>query len=63
MAEEGYLIAQSYIPAATAGDVRLFVMNGVPLERGGKFAALRRVPAKASCAPTCTCGASRRRSR
>ena len=44
VAEEGYLIAQSYIPAATAGDVRLFMMNGVPLECDGKFAALRRVP-------------------
>jgi glutathione synthase len=46
VAEEGYLIAQSYIPAATAGDVRLFMMNGVPLERDGKVAALRRVPAE-----------------
>ena len=43
---EGYLIAQSYIPAATAGDVRLFVMNGVPLQRDGKYAVMRRVPAK-----------------
>jgi len=46
VAEEGYLIAQSYIPAARAGDVRLFMMNGVPLERDGKIAALRRVPAE-----------------
>ncbi|WP_099866250.1 glutathione synthetase [Pararhizobium haloflavum] len=43
---EGYLIAQGYIPEAKSGDVRLFVMNGKPLELGGKFAALRRVPAK-----------------
>jgi glutathione synthase len=43
---EGYLIAQSYIPEATQGDIRLFVMNGAPLERDGKYAALRRVPAK-----------------
>jgi glutathione synthase len=43
---EGYLIAQSYMPAAVAGDVRLFVMNGVPLKRDGKLAAMRRVPAK-----------------
>ena len=42
---EGYLIAQSYIPEAVAGDVRLFVMNGVPLQRDGKYAAMRRVPA------------------
>lgn len=43
---EGYLIAQSYMPAAKAGDVRLFVMNGKPLERDGAYAAFRRVPAK-----------------
>ena len=46
VSEEGYLIAQGYIPEAKAGDIRLFVMNGVPLERDGKFAAFRRVPAK-----------------
>lgn len=43
---EGYLIAQSYIPAAKAGDIRLFLMNGKPLESDGKYAAFRRVPAK-----------------
>ena len=43
---EGYLVAQSYIPEAVAGDVRLFVMNGVPLQRDGKYAAMRRVPAE-----------------
>lgn len=43
---EGYLIVQSYLPEAQAGDVRLFLMNGKPLEREGKFAAFRRVPAK-----------------
>ena len=42
---EGYLVAQSYIPEAVAGDIRLFLMNGVPLERDGKLAAMRRVPA------------------
>ena len=43
---EGYLVAQSYIPEAVAGDVRLFVMNGLPLQRDGKLAAMRRVPAE-----------------
>lgn len=43
---EGYLIAQNYLPAAAEGDIRLFLMNGRPLERDGKYAALRRVPAK-----------------
>lgn len=44
--EEGYLIAQSFMPEAKSGDVRVFLMNGEPLQRDGKFAALRRVPAK-----------------
>ena len=43
---EGYLIAQCYLPEAKAGDIRLFVMNGKPLKRDGKYAAFRRVPAK-----------------
>jgi len=43
---EGYLIAQAYIAEAKAGDVRMFVMNGRPLERDGKYAAFRRVPAR-----------------
>ncbi|MCZ4072195.1 glutathione synthase [Agrobacterium sp. LMR679] len=43
---EGYLIAQAYLPAAQDGDIRFFMMNGRPLMREGKYAALRRVPAK-----------------
>ena len=43
---EGYLIAQAYIAEAKAGDVRMFVMNGRPLECDGSYAAFRRVPAK-----------------
>jgi glutathione synthase len=42
----GYLIAQSYLPDATQGDIRLFLMNGKPLQRDGSYAAFRRVPAK-----------------
>jgi glutathione synthase len=40
---DGYIIAQAYIPAAKKGDIRLFLMNGRPLQIGGKYAALRRV--------------------
>lgn len=43
---EGYLIAQSFMPEASEGDVRFFLMNGLPLEREGKYAAFRRAPAK-----------------
>ncbi len=40
---DGYAIVQEYLPAAKEGDMRLFVMNGRPLERNGKIAAFRRV--------------------
>lgn len=40
---DGYCIAQEYLPAAKDGDLRLFVMNGKPLQRDGKYAAIRRV--------------------
>lgn len=43
---DGYVIAQAYVPAAAKGDIRLFMMNGVPLSIGKKYAALRRVSAK-----------------
>ena len=42
---EGYLIAQSFMPKASDGDVRFFLMNGIPLQRDGKYAAFRRAPA------------------
>lgn len=43
---EGYLIAQRYMPEATEGDIRFFLMNGRPLMHEGKYAAFRRVPAE-----------------
>lgn len=39
----GYVIAQEYLPAAREGDLRLFLVNGRPLEAGGKIAAFRRI--------------------
>lgn len=42
---DGYVIAQAYVAAAKKGDIRLFVMNGRPLQVDGKYAALRRVAA------------------
>ena len=40
---DGYIIAQAYVPAAKKGDIRFFLMDGQPLQMGGKYAALRRV--------------------
>jgi glutathione synthase len=43
---DGYIIAQAYVSAAKKGDIRLFLMNGRPLEIDGKYAAMRRVAAE-----------------
>jgi len=44
IARDGYVVAQEYLPAATDGDVRMFVMNGRALEVDGVYAAFRRRP-------------------
>jgi glutathione synthase len=46
ISRDGYVIAQEYLPDAKDGDIRLFVMNGSPLMRDGKYAAFRRVGAE-----------------
>ena len=43
IARDGYIVAQEYLKDAANGDVRLFVMNGKPLESRGEAAAFRRV--------------------
>jgi glutathione synthase len=43
ISRDGYVIAQEYLAAAQEGDTRLFLLNGRPLEHGGKYAAFRRV--------------------
>lgn len=43
VSRDGYVIAQEYLPAASKGDMRLFIMNGQPLRYKGKYAAFRRV--------------------
>jgi len=43
VSRDGYVVAQEYLPAATDGDTRLFMMNGRPLQVKGKYCAFRRV--------------------
>ena len=43
VSRDGFVICQEYLSAAEAGDMRLFVMNGRPLQVKGKYAAFRRV--------------------
>lgn len=40
--QDGYIVAQEYLPSAAEGDMRLFMMNGAPLRHRGKYAAFRR---------------------
>ena len=46
ISRDGYIIAQAYVPGADKGDIRLFLMNGLPLCVDGKYAAMRRVNSK-----------------
>lgn len=43
IARSSYVIAQEFLPAASEGDTRLFMVNGKPLVVQGKYAAVRRV--------------------
>jgi len=43
VSRDGYVVAQEYLPAATDGDTRLFMMNGRPLISKGKYCAFKRV--------------------
>ena len=42
VSRDGFVVCQEYLPAAEDGDMRLFIMNGRPLQVKGKFAAFRR---------------------
>ncbi len=43
VATEGYIIVQEYLPEAEKGDTRMFLMNALPLQCKGHYAAFRRV--------------------
>jgi len=42
--EDGYAIAQEFVEGAEEGDLRLFLLNGEPLQLDGAYAATRRIP-------------------
>ncbi|MEO6790706.1 MAG: glutathione synthetase [Ornithinibacter sp.] len=42
ISRDGYVVTQEFLPDAKDGDVRMFVMNGRPLEVDGNYAAFRR---------------------
>jgi glutathione synthase len=45
VSRDGYAIVQEYVPAATEGDTRVFLIDGEPLRHDGAYAAFRRIPA------------------
>ncbi|MGI8705574.1 MAG: glutathione synthetase [Sphingomicrobium sp.] len=57
---DGYIIAQAYVREAEEGDIRLFMLNGDPLQRDGKYAAMRRVAAKDDIRSNIHAGAKRK---
>src|SRR3546814_3834212 len=42
ISRDGYVVAQEYLEEAKQGDIRLFLMNGKPLEVKGKIAMINR---------------------
>jgi glutathione synthase len=40
----GFAMAQAFVPEAMEGDVRVLMVDGLPLQSGGRTAAVRRVP-------------------
>ncbi|MCA1844678.1 MAG: glutathione synthase [Actinobacteria bacterium] len=55
---DGYLIAQEQLPQASKGDVRLFLLDGEPLQADGSYAAFRRVPADGEARSNMKAGAT-----
>lgn len=43
IARDGYVIAQEYLPEATKGDLRFFLLDGKPIILDGEYAAVQRV--------------------
>lgn len=39
---DGFVVAQEYLPAATKGDIRLFLLDGEPIVVNGHYAAIHR---------------------
>lgn len=43
LSNQGYIIAQEYLPAGSEGDVRVLLMNGRVMEKDGQYGIIRRV--------------------
>ncbi|MDF1525770.1 MAG: hypothetical protein RRA15_13430 [bacterium] len=63
VSRDGYVVAQEYLPAATEGDTRLFVMNGRPCRSRAGTAHSGGCAPERTCARTFTPAASSARPR
>ncbi len=45
ISNDGYVVAQEYLPESEQGDTRVYLMNGNMIHHKGKYAALQRVNA------------------
>jgi len=63
VSRDSYIVAQEYLPEAEKGDMRMFLMNGVPLMNDGKYAAFRRVRSGDDMRSNITAGGSVKRAR
>lgn len=63
VARWGFVMAQEYLPANAEGDIRLFLVNGEPLEVDGRVAAIRRVAAEGDFRANMTAGGKPQRAR
>jgi len=61
VSRDGYVIAQGFVPAAKGGDIRFFLINGVPLKHKGKYAAFHRVAADGDVRSNIHAGGSARK--
>lgn len=44
LTRDGFVVAQEYLPRAADGDVRIYLVNGLPLQARGRHAVVRRAP-------------------
>ncbi len=54
----GYMVVQEFLEAAAGADTRMFLMNGVPLQRDGVYAAFRREGAEGDIRSNMSAGGS-----
>ena len=54
----GYMVVQEFLEAAAGADTRMFLVNGVPLQRDGVYAAFRREGAEGDIRSNMSAGGS-----